>query len=106
MTREQFDQLFAMKTPLLQLHERWVELDPEQVEAAQRFLTEPNQVGSMSLLNAVQIAQRYQDAGGEDARDKAPAVADALPEELAPSSEDGVLGLEDVVLSGWVQDVL
>ncbi len=107
LTREQFDQLFAMKTPLLRLRERWVELDPEQVAAAQRFLTEPNQVGSMSLLKAVQIAQRYQDLGGEDARDMATAGGlDALPEELAPSSVDGALGLEDVVLSGWVQDVL
>lgn len=107
LTREQFDQLFAMKTPLLRLRERWVELDPEQVSAAQRFLTEPTQVGNMSLLSAVQIAQRYQDGeNGEEVDLDGASGLDKLPAEIAPSSVDGALGLEEVALTGWVRDVL
>ncbi|MFN2201585.1 MAG: DEAD/DEAH box helicase [Caldilineaceae bacterium] len=107
LSREEFDQLFAMKTPLLRMRERWVELDPEQVNAAQRFLTEPSQIGSMSLLSAVQIAQRYQDVTPRHEPD-APASAslEGIPRELVPSSVAGALGLEDVVLTGWVEEVL
>ncbi len=104
LTREQFDQLFAMRTPLLRLRERWVELDPDQVDAAQRFLTEPSQVGSLSLLRAVQVAQSHQSAG--ETEPEVGLTPDALPDDIAPESVEGVLGLEDVVLSGWIEQVL
>ena len=107
LNREQFDQLVAMKTPLLRLHERWVELEPEQVAAAQRFLTEPNQAGRMSLLSAVQVAQRYRTpANGDQVEQGLADGLTGLPADIAPLEVDGALGLEDVMLSGWVQHVL
>jgi len=108
LTRAQFEQVTAMRTPLLRLDQRWVELDPEQVEAAKRFLAGPKPAGRISLLQAVKLAQRYQ---APAAVDQGPALHGddlaGLPDEILPSlATVESLGLEDVTLTGWVQDAL
>ena len=37
LSREDFERLVAMKTPLLKIRGKWVELDPDQIETAIRF---------------------------------------------------------------------
>jgi len=108
LTRAQFEQVTAMRTPLLRLDQRWVELDPEQVEAAKRFLAGPKPAGRISLLQAVKLAQRYQTPA---ASEQGPALNGddlaGLPDEILPSlAAVESLGLEDVALTGWVQDAL
>ena len=41
----------------MRLHEQWVELDPNQVDAAESFLGERRSRGEMSFLQALRMAQ-------------------------------------------------
>ena len=43
LSREDFERLVAMKTPLLKIRGKWVELDPDQIETAIRFLESQRQ---------------------------------------------------------------
>ena len=45
LSREEFDALVALKTPLVQIRGQWVQLDPEQIEAAIRFWQEQDLEG-------------------------------------------------------------
>ncbi len=55
LTRLEFEELVALKSPLLQIRGQWVQLDPEQVEAAIQFWENQNQTGEISLLQAAQF---------------------------------------------------
>jgi SNF2 family DNA or RNA helicase len=54
LTREEFDALAEMNSPLVQIRGQWVQLDAEQIEAAIQFWETKKQSGRMSLLEAAQ----------------------------------------------------
>jgi len=80
LTRQEFEELAAMKSPLVQVRGQWVQLDSEQVEAAIAFWEKQQHSGEMGLLEAAQLA-----LGGQ--------TAHGLP-------------LDEVQADGWVSDWL
>ena len=46
---------FALKSPLVQIRGQWVQLDPEQIEAAIRFWQEQDWEGELSLFEAIKL---------------------------------------------------
>ena len=81
LTEEEFRALAALKSPLVQIRGQWVQLDPQQVEAAIRFWEKKQTSGDMDLLDALQ----YQ-LGGQDS-------VEGLP-------------LDEVVAEDWLADWL
>lgn len=79
LTLKEFEELAERKTPLVQINGKWVEIRPEDVEAAIKFIRE-NPGGEMSVGEAIRMAF------GADAR----------------TSGLHVTGLET---SGWLADV-
>ncbi len=56
LTREEFDALVALKSPLVQIRGQWVQLDPEQIEAAIQFWEKQQTLeGEFSLQEAMQL---------------------------------------------------
>ena len=55
LTREEFDALVNLKSPLVQVRGQWVQLDPEQIEAAIRFWDKQSQEAEIGLLAALQL---------------------------------------------------
>jgi SNF2 family DNA or RNA helicase len=119
ISQEEFEQLAARNVPLLKLHGQWIELDPEQVAAAKRFLAERKATGEMSLLQSIRMAQAYLEQAG-DARGQAvvldggllggePRGADALvTADVVRGGERSpdTLRLEAVDVDGWLRGVL
>ncbi len=56
LTREEFERLAALKTPLVQVRGRWVLLQPDQVEAAIAFWERQRTRGVMGLGDALGLA--------------------------------------------------
>ena len=56
LTRQAFADLVALSSPLVQKDGRWLRLDPEQIEAAQRFWNRHSFEGSLSLLHGIRVA--------------------------------------------------
>jgi SNF2 family DNA or RNA helicase len=81
LTREEFEALVALKSPLVQIRGQWVRLDPEQIEAAIRFWENQQQEGETSLQEALRLGLGAEVAG------------DGLP-------------FEDVAVEGWLADWL
>ncbi|HEX6386658.1 MAG TPA: DEAD/DEAH box helicase, partial [Anaerolineae bacterium] len=67
LTREEFDALVALKSPLVQIRGQWVQLDPEQIEAAIRFWEQQELEGTLSLHEALRLG-----LDGDDAHDGLP----------------------------------
>ncbi len=80
LSMHEFEQLAARRTPLVRINGRWVEVRPEDVQAAIRFIRE-NPGGKMKLGEAMRMAY------GMEARDSGVAI----------------VGLE---ASGWLQAFL
>lgn len=55
LTRAEFDALVALKSPLVQIRGQWVQLDPEQIEAAIRFWEQQGMEGTLSLPEAIRL---------------------------------------------------
>jgi SNF2 family DNA or RNA helicase len=55
LTRAEFEALVNLKSPLVQVRGQWVQLDPEQIEAALRFWQSQQAAGDTSLLGALQM---------------------------------------------------
>lgn len=55
LTREEFNALVALKSPLVQIRGQWVQLDPEQIEAAIRFWEQQEMEGMLSLPEAMRL---------------------------------------------------
>lgn len=53
LSREEFDALVALKSPLVQVRGQWVRLDPEQIEAAINFWDKQQLRDSVNLLDAL-----------------------------------------------------
>ena len=81
LTPEEFSQLVALKQPLVQVRGQWVELRPEQIEAAIAFFEKKRKKQNMSLGEALRVgmAQEQSELG--------------LP----------VIGME---AEGWIKDIL
>ena len=68
LTREEFNALVALKSPLVQIRGQWVQLDPEQIEAAIQFWQKQQTLeGEFSLHEAMQLG-----LGGEETRNGLP----------------------------------
>ncbi len=83
LTREAFAQLVNLHSPLVQQNGHWLRLDPEQIEAAQRFWKRHSFEGQLSLLHALRVA-------------------------LAMDTHSRVAGLpvHQVLLKGWLPELL
>lgn len=64
LTRQEFEAMVALKTPLVQVRGQWVRLDPEQVEAAIRFWEKGEREGEIGLLGALQVGLSAEESGG------------------------------------------
>ncbi|MXZ19846.1 MAG: DEAD/DEAH box helicase [Caldilineaceae bacterium SB0665_bin_25] len=69
LSREEFERLADLGSPLVRLGEEWLELDPAQVHAARQFLDRNESVGSMPLLQAVGLAQAFSRTDQESERE-------------------------------------
>ncbi|MCB0127654.1 MAG: DEAD/DEAH box helicase, partial [Caldilineaceae bacterium] len=78
LTKEEFDALVALKSPLVQIRGQWVELDPEQIEAAIEFWQRHDADADVSLHEALGIG-------------------------LGAAEMDG-LPIEEVEFEGWLAD--
>ena len=68
LTREEFNALVALKSPLVQIRGQWVQLDPEQIEAAIQFWQKQQTLeGEFSLHEAMQLG-----LGGAESRNGLP----------------------------------
>ena len=109
LSAAEFAQLAAMHTPLLRVGGRWVELEPQQVDAAKRFLNEQRSVGATTLLQAIRVAQEYR-ARPDSASDDATPAFDSqasLPAGLAPPGDaTDLLPLDSVAVSGILEATL
>ncbi len=56
VSQEEFEALVALKSPLVQIRGQWVQLDPEQIEAAIRFWEKMEQRNDIGLLDAAALA--------------------------------------------------
>jgi SNF2 family DNA or RNA helicase len=56
LTREEFDALVALKSPLVQIRGQWVQLDPDQIEKAIGFWEKQELEGDLSILEAMQLS--------------------------------------------------
>jgi SNF2 family DNA or RNA helicase len=81
LTRQEFEALVALKSPLVQIRGQWVQLDPEQIEAAIRFWEKQQQKGDISLQEALRLGLGSESAG------------DGLP-------------VDDVTAEGWLAEWL
>jgi SNF2 family DNA or RNA helicase len=86
LSREEFERLAALKTPLVRMRGQWVLLQPEQVEAAIAFWKRQQARDSMTLGEALRLA-----LGSKDVLDGLP-VAEI---ELDPWLQDLVQALEN-----------
>lgn len=79
LTRDEFEALVALKSPLVQIRGQWVQLDPEQIEAAIRFWEKQDLEAMVSLPDAVRLGL------------SATETAEGLP-------------VEQVEYEGWLKD--
>lgn len=66
LSREEFERLANLGSPLVRVGEEWMELDPGQVQAARQFMDRNESAGSMPLLQAVGLAQVFSRAEKEE----------------------------------------
>jgi SNF2 family DNA or RNA helicase len=81
LTEEEFRALASLKSPLVQIRGQWVQLDPEQIEAAIHFWEKQGLEGEMGLL-------------------------DALPFGLGVETAQNGLPVDEVVPEGWISEWL
>ncbi|MCA1717653.1 MAG: DEAD/DEAH box helicase [Actinobacteria bacterium] len=55
LSKEEFETLVALKSPLVQLRGEWVRLDPEQVDAALKFFARQDHESEIGLPEALQV---------------------------------------------------
>jgi SNF2 family DNA or RNA helicase len=83
LTEEEFRALAALKTPLVQIRGQWVQLDPEQVEAAIQFWEKQSLEGRIGLLEAIEMGMK----AGE-------------------SENNGSLPVDEVITEDWLTEWL
>ena len=127
LSREEFERLAELGSPLVRLGEEWLELDPAQVQAAREFMDRNSSTGSMPLLQAVGLAQAFSRTDAEAEQESLAKTSDnyrasgvvagregpPLQNLVLPADQngdgdiaDGVSGhelpLEAVVADGWL----
>lgn len=70
LTKREFDQLLAQGSPLVEINGKWVELRPQEVNAAQRFFTNQKADTPLSVEDAIRIS-----TGDTQVIDKLPVVS-------------------------------
>jgi len=83
LTREAFSDLVSLRSPLVQQNGHWLRLDPEQIEAAQRFWDRHSFEGNLTLLHGIRVALSFDEH----------TMVSGLP-------------VHKVLLSGWLPDLL
>ena len=78
LTKEEFQALVALKSPLVQIRGQWVQLDPEQIEAAIDFWQKHEMADDLNLQQAMGLALGAEGVAG--------------------------LPLEEVQVDGWLAD--
>ncbi|MBN1310109.1 MAG: DEAD/DEAH box helicase [Anaerolineae bacterium] len=81
ISKQEFEELVALKQPMVRFKGEWVALDPEQIEAALKFFEQETGEGEMGLLDALKLA------------------ADGADTEI-----DG-MEVDAVDMSGWLDDL-
>lgn len=56
LSKEEFDRLVALNTPLVEINDEWVELRPQDIRAAQAFFASRKDQTSLSLEDALRIS--------------------------------------------------
>ena len=56
LTKEEFDRLVALKTPLVEINGEWVELRPQDIRAAESFFASRKDQTALSLEDALRIS--------------------------------------------------
>src|SRR5207244_2795157 len=81
LTAQEFEKLVKLKMPLIQIRGQWVELQPEEIEAAIAFFKKKHRNGEMALGEALR---------------------------LGLGQENSEIGLQvmDVQSEGWIRDLL
>lgn len=102
LSRDEFENLTAMHSPLVNVRGRWLELDPEQVAAARSFLQGNPPEGQTNLLQAVRMAQALSESALGTAQDPGDGGVRALLDTGIPDN----LPLDTVEVEGWLDDVL
>jgi len=94
ISKEEFDRLVALNTPLVEINGEWVELRPQDIKAAQTFFASRKDQNSLSLEDALRMS-----TGDTQVIDKLPVLnfeaAGAL-EELINTLTKGNQGLETI----------
>lgn len=62
ISRQEFEELVALKQPMVRFRGEWVTLDPDQVEAALKFFEQQTGEGDIGLLDALKLAADAQQA--------------------------------------------
>ena len=83
LTREAFSELVSLRSPLVQQNGRWLRLDPEQIEAAQRFWERHSFEGQLTLLHGIRVALSFDEH----------TIVSGLP-------------VHKVLLNGWLPELL
>jgi len=83
LTREEFEKLAALKTPLVQIRGQWVELHPAQLQAALKFWEKRKNAGELNTQDALRLAL------GLDA-----------------TKADAGLPITQVVADGWIGELV
>ena len=81
LTPEEFEKLVKLKMPLIQIRGQWVELQPEEIEAAIAFFKKKHHNGEMALGEALRLG-------------------------LGQENSETGLQVMDVQGEGWIQDLL
>ncbi len=113
----EFERLAAIQSPLVKLNGQWVELDPSQIQIAQRFLNQQRPGGLVNFLRALRIAQTHRTLADDRAiqpgatpladdvaagqGDTAHALASLLSDEMA-----ALLPVVSVDVEGWLATAL
>ena len=74
LTEEEFLALASLKSPLVQIRGQWVQLDPEQIEAAIQFWEKHRLEGQIGLLDALQLG-----LGAQETQEGLP-IDEVIPE--------------------------
>lgn len=99
--KSDFERMASLKTPLLNVGNRWVELDPDQVTAAQRFIIDKQPSGAMSLLEAVRVVQSVNQMQSALAAPATAPAAYTLPEGIPAG-----LPVDAVDVEGWLSHAI
>ncbi len=113
LSQNDFERIAGLRTPLLWLDNRWVELDPAQISAARRFIGERAPSGRLGFLQALRLLQGVQRPTTTTAlSNESEALRLARRQPLSdqsfylPTEAPASLPLQTVDIEGWLVDVI